>query len=199
MLCADYVKQVNELAILRERGRASGRDPEFADLTRRLGFVQRHDPPRVLLLQSSIRGLPRTRGSPRPCLRPSGLSRSSRRISLLSEGCRESAGSSCARMPSRIVSPTTGSPSTREGVPAGFKPLLVRDVWEHALVAINLRAGFLATEGGVEFPLILLAALPASLNAGIMGLKRDLVLCTDCQGRSAPLVRTHYLTATFSW
>ena len=41
-LYAGYVKQVNalgeELAELRERGRASGTDHEFAELTRRLGF-----------------------------------------------------------------------------------------------------------------------------------------------------------------
>src|SRR5260221_119698 len=41
-LYAGYVRQVNtlnaELSTLRERGRASGRDAEFAELTRRLGF-----------------------------------------------------------------------------------------------------------------------------------------------------------------
>src|SRR5260370_9574464 len=41
-LYAGYVRQVNtlnaELSALRERGRASGRDSEFAELTRRLGF-----------------------------------------------------------------------------------------------------------------------------------------------------------------
>src|SRR5215467_15656078 len=41
-LYAGYVRQVNslseELAELRKRGRASGTDHEFAELTRRLGF-----------------------------------------------------------------------------------------------------------------------------------------------------------------
>src|SRR5262245_38077935 len=41
-LYAGYVRQVNalnaELAGLREHGRASGRDAEFAELTRRMGF-----------------------------------------------------------------------------------------------------------------------------------------------------------------
>ena len=41
-LYAGYVKQVNalnaQLAVLRAEGRASGRDAEFSELTRRLGF-----------------------------------------------------------------------------------------------------------------------------------------------------------------
>ena len=41
-LYAGYVKQVNalneELAKLRGEGKASGKNPEFAELTRRLGF-----------------------------------------------------------------------------------------------------------------------------------------------------------------
>jgi len=141
-LYAGYVRQVNtlneELAALRERGRASGRDPEFAELSRRLGFE--YDG--MILHEyyfSNLRG---------------GTSLKPGASSKISQALAESFGSvEDWRNDFHAIGGMRGvgwvlmcqDPMTQrlshhwvtlhqDGVPAGFKPLLVMDVWEHAFM-----------------------------------------------------------------
>jgi superoxide dismutase, Fe-Mn family len=150
-LYGGYVKQVNalndQLAALRAQGRASGRDAEFAELTRRLGFEYNG----MILHEyyfSNLRG-----GSdPRP---PAGSS--------LAHALNEAFGSverwqtdfraiGSLRGVGWVLlcqDPATGRVTNHwvtlhhVGVPAGFKPLLVMDVWEHAFMR-----DYAATERG---------------------------------------------------
>lgn len=141
-LYAGYVRQVNalngELSALRERGRASGRDAEFAELTRRLGFEYNG----MILHEYYFSSL--TSGAP---LKPEPASRLARALA-------ESFGSvEDWRTDFQAIGGMRGvgwvllceDPMTRrltnhwvslhqDGVPAGFKPLLVMDVWEHAFM-----------------------------------------------------------------
>lgn len=141
-LYAGYVKQVNrlnaELAALRELGRASGRDLEFAELTRRLGFEYNG----MILHEyyfSNLRG----GADPRPAP-----------TSKIAQALTESFGSiEQWRSDFHAIGGMRGigwvllcqDPVTRrltnhwvtlhqDGVPASFKPLLVMDVWEHAFM-----------------------------------------------------------------
>jgi len=141
-LYAGYVRQVNilnvELSALRERGRASGRDSEFAEQTRRLGFEYNG----MILHEYYFSNL--TSGAP---LKPEPTSRLARALA-------ESFGSVEAwRTDFQAIGGIRGvgwvllceDPMThrltnhwvslhQDGVPAGFKPLLVMDVWEHAFM-----------------------------------------------------------------
>jgi Fe-Mn family superoxide dismutase len=141
-LYAGYVKQVNalneELATLRERGRASGRDPEFAELTRRLGFEYNG----MILHEYYFSNL---HGGSEP--KPAPTSR-------IAQALAQSFGSIPEwRTDFHAVGGMRGigwvllcqDPVThqltnhwvtlhQDGVPAGFKPLLVMDVWEHAFM-----------------------------------------------------------------
>jgi superoxide dismutase, Fe-Mn family len=141
-LYAGYVRQVNilnvELSALRERGRASGRDSEFAEQTRRLGFEYNG----MILHEYYFSNL--TSGAPS---KPEPTSRLARALA-------ESFGSVEAwRTDFQAIGGIRGvgwvllceDPMTRrltnhwvslhqDGVPAGFKPLLVMDVWEHAFM-----------------------------------------------------------------
>ncbi|HEY7651626.1 MAG TPA: Fe-Mn family superoxide dismutase [Methylomirabilota bacterium] len=141
-LYAGYVKQVNALnaerAALRERGRASGRDPEFAELTRRLGFEYNG----MILHEyyfSSLRAGTELRPAP---------------TSKVAQALAESFGSVEEwRTDFHAIGGMRGigwvllcqDPVThrltnhwvslhQDGVPASFKPLLVMDVWEHAFM-----------------------------------------------------------------
>jgi Fe-Mn family superoxide dismutase len=141
-LYAGYVKQVNvlnqELAELLGKGKASGKDPEFAELTRRLGFEYNG----MILHEYYFSNL--RRGSePTP---PSG--------SGLAHALGEAFGSLDAwKTDFQAMGDMRGigwvilfqDPATdrltnhwitlhQDGVPAGFKPLLVMDVWEHAFM-----------------------------------------------------------------
>ncbi len=139
-LYAGYVKQVNklneELAELRGHGKASGMNPEFAELTRRLGFEYNG----MILHEYYFENLRRA-GTPQP---PTG------------SGLGQALTSSFGGVPQwmadfQAIGEMRGvgwvilfeDPATdrltnhwitlhQEGVPAGFKPLLVMDVWEHA-------------------------------------------------------------------
>ncbi len=141
-LYAGYVKQVNmlneELATMIGHGQASGKNPEFAELTRRLGFEYNG----MILHEHYFSNL-RPAAEPDP---PSG--------SALAAALAESFGSleqwqaafhAIGEMRGvgwviLFQDPTTNWLTNHwitlhhEGVPAGFKPLLVMDVWEHAFM-----------------------------------------------------------------
>jgi len=141
-LYAGYVRQVNllneELAALRSRGRASGRDMEFAELTRRLGFEYNG----MILHEYYFSNL-RAGASPRPGA-----------TSAVAQALAEAFGSvEDWRKDFQAIGGLRGvgwvllceDPMTRRltnhwvclhqnVVPAGFKPLLVLDVWEHAFM-----------------------------------------------------------------
>ena len=141
-LYAGYVRQVNslneELTALRSRGRASGRDLEFAELTRRLGFEYNG----MILHEYYFSNL-RAGAQPRPGS-----------TSAVAQALSESFGSvEDWRKDFQAIGGLRGvgwvllceDPMTRRftnhwvslhqnGVPAGFKPLLVMDVWEHAFM-----------------------------------------------------------------
>jgi superoxide dismutase, Fe-Mn family len=141
-LYSGYVKQVNalnqELAELAGRGKASGKDPEFAELTRRLGFEYNG----MILHEYYFSNL-RPAADPKP-----GAS------SALGRALAEAFGSIDAwRADFQGMGDMRGigwvilfeDPATdrltnhwvslhQDGVPAGFKPILVMDVWEHAFM-----------------------------------------------------------------
>lgn len=141
-LYAGYVKQVNalneELAKLRGEGKASGKNPEFAELTRRLGFEYGG----MILHEYYFSNL-RSAAEPEP---KSG--------SALATAFGEFFGSVADwRADFQAIGEMRGvgwvilfeDPVTdrlsnhwvtlhQEGIPAGFKPLLVMDVWEHAFM-----------------------------------------------------------------
>jgi Fe-Mn family superoxide dismutase len=141
-LYAGYVKQVNvlneQLAELLGRGKASGKDPAFAELTRRLGFEYNG----MILHEYYFSNL-RPAGQPTP---PSG--------SGVAQALGEAFGSLDAwKTDFQAMGDMRGigwvilfqDPATdrltnhwvtlhQDGVPAGFKPLLVMDVWEHAFM-----------------------------------------------------------------
>ena len=141
-LYAGYVKQVNalneELAKLRGDGKASGKNPEFAELTRRLGFEYGG----MVLHEYYFSNL-RPAAEPQP-----------RSGSALASALGDSFGSVDQwRTDFQAIGDMRGigwvvlfeDPVTdrlsnhwitlhQEGIPAGFKPLLVMDVWEHAFM-----------------------------------------------------------------
>jgi len=141
-LYAGYVKQVNalnqELAEMLGRGQASGKSPEFAELTRRLGFEYNG-----MILHEYYFGNLRAAANPNP---PTG--------SGLTGALAESFGSvEQWQTDFQAIGEMRGvgwvilfqDPMTdrltnhwitlhQDGVPAGFKPLLVMDVWEHAFM-----------------------------------------------------------------
>jgi Fe-Mn family superoxide dismutase len=141
-LYAGYVKQVNtlneELAKMRADGKASGKNPEFAELTRRLGFE--YD---GMILHEYYFSNLRRAAEPQP---PSG--------SALAKALTDFYGSVDQwRVDFQAIGEMRGigwvilfeDPVTdrlsnhwvtlhQEGIPAGFKPLLVMDVWEHAFM-----------------------------------------------------------------
>src|SRR5215467_1087043 len=140
-LYAGYVRQVNslseELAELRKRGRASGTDHEFAELTRRLGFEYNGMILHEYYFSNLKAGAERLPASGR-----------------VAQGLAESFGSlEQWRADFHAIGGMRGigwvvlcqDPVTRRlanywislhevGIPASFKPLLVLDVWEHAFM-----------------------------------------------------------------
>jgi Fe-Mn family superoxide dismutase len=141
-LYAGYVVQVNalneELAELRERGRASGKDHEFAELTRRLGFEYNG----MILHEYYFSNL-----KPDAELKPALSSRVALELGE-SFGSVEQwrtdfhaiAGMRGIGWVLLCQDPVTGRLTNhwvtlhQVGVPASFKPLLVLDVWEHAFM-----------------------------------------------------------------
>jgi Fe-Mn family superoxide dismutase len=141
-LYSGYVKQVNvlneELAKLRGEGKASGKNPEFAELTRRLGFEYNG----MILHEYYFSNL-------RPAADPAPAAGSG-----LAQALVQSFGSvEVWKTDFHAIGEMRGvgwvilfqDPATdrltnhwitlhQDGVPAGFKPLLVMDVWEHAFM-----------------------------------------------------------------
>ena len=141
-LYAGYVKQVNalneQLADLMANGKASGKDPGFAELTRRLGFEYNG----MILHEYYFSNL-RKAGEAKP---PTG--------SGVGQALAEAFGSvDTWKADFQAMGDMRGigwvilfeDPMTdrltnhwitlhQEGIPAGFKPLLVMDVWEHAFM-----------------------------------------------------------------
>jgi Fe-Mn family superoxide dismutase len=141
-LYAGYIKQVNalntELAELRGGGKASGTHPEFAELTRRLGFEYNG----MILHEYYFANLRRA-AEPTPPAN-SGLAQAlGQAFGSLDQWVKdfhavgEMRGVGWAIL---FEDPMTDRLSNhwislhQEGVPAGFKPLLVMDVWEHAFM-----------------------------------------------------------------
>jgi Fe-Mn family superoxide dismutase len=139
-LYAGYVKQVNalnqELAQMLARGQASGKSPEFAELTRHLGFEYNG-----MILHEYYFGNLRAAAEPKP---PAGSGLTAALVASFGSADRW-------RADFRAIGQMRGvgwvilfqDPMTdrltnhwitlhQDGVPAGFKPLLVMDVWEHA-------------------------------------------------------------------
>jgi superoxide dismutase, Fe-Mn family len=135
-----YVKQVNtlneEVAELRGRGQATGKNPEFAELTRRRGFEYNG----MILHEYYFENLrPAAEAQPKAS---SALARafvqeygSVEQWMTDFQAIGEMRGIGWAIL---FQDPVTDALSNHwitlheEGVAAGFKPLLVMDVWEHA-------------------------------------------------------------------
>jgi superoxide dismutase, Fe-Mn family len=141
-LYAGYVKQVNtlnaDLAELRGQSKAAGTNPEFAELTRRLGFEYNG----MILHEYYFENL-RRGGEPQPPA-GSGLAQalsqafgSAEQWAKDFQAIGEMRGVGWAIL---FEDPMTDRLSNhwitlhQEGIPAGFKPLLVMDVWEHAFM-----------------------------------------------------------------
>jgi Fe-Mn family superoxide dismutase len=135
-----YVKQVNalneELAALRGRGQASGARPEFAELTRRLGFEYNG----MILHEYYFENLRRA-GEPRPPRHGALAQALDRDFGTLEQWMTDFQAIGEMRGIGWVIlfeDPVTDRLSNhwitlhQEGIPAGFKPLLVMDVWEHA-------------------------------------------------------------------
>jgi Fe-Mn family superoxide dismutase len=141
-LYAGYVKNVNmlnaELAELRGQGKASGRNPEFAEITRRLGFEYNG----MILHEYYFENL---KAAADPAPRPgSGLERALTgaygAIDLWRKDFQAIGEMRGIGWVVLFEDPMTDRLTNhwislhQEGVPAGFKPLLVMDVWEHAFM-----------------------------------------------------------------
>lgn len=137
-----YVKQVNTLtAQLRElagRGKPSGTDPHFAEVTRHLGFEYNG----MILHEYYFANL-RKGAEPSPA-RGSGLAqaidRSFGSMDVWKADFQAIGGMRGIGWAILFEDPVTERLTNQwitlhqDGVPAGFKPLLVMDVWEHAFM-----------------------------------------------------------------
>jgi Fe-Mn family superoxide dismutase len=141
-LYAGYVKQVNvlneQLAERLAAGKASGKDPEFAELTRRLGFEYNgmilHEyyfsnlrraadpsPPKHGVVTQALNAAFGSVDQWQADFQAMGDMRGIGWVILFQDPATD-------RMTNHWVT------LHQDGVPAGFKPLLVMDVWEHAFM-----------------------------------------------------------------
>jgi len=141
-LYAGYVKQVNalnrQLADMPNRGQASGKIPEFAELTRRLGFEYNG-----MILHEYYFGNLRPAADPKPAA-GSGLAEAlAGSFGSVEQWQSDFQAIGEMRGVGWVIlfqDPTTDRLTNhwitlhQDGVPAGFKPLLVMDVWEHAFM-----------------------------------------------------------------
>jgi len=141
-LYAGYVKQVNalneQLTGMLAKGKASGKDPEFAEMTRRLGFEYNG----MILHEyyfSNLRGAAEPRPSPRSAL-AQALTEVFGSIEQWQTDFQAMGDMRGIGWVILFEDPATQRLSNhwvtlhQDGVPAGFKPLLVMDVWEHAFM-----------------------------------------------------------------
>jgi Fe-Mn family superoxide dismutase len=141
-LYAGYVKQVNalneELAKLRGDGKASGKNPEFAELTRRLGFEYGG----IILHEYYFSNLRRA-AEPKPAASSALAAALNDAFGSVDQWRTDFQAIGDMRGIGWVVlfeDPMTDRLSNhwitlhQEGIPAGFKPLLVMDVWEHAFM-----------------------------------------------------------------
>ena len=133
-----YVEQTNELterlADMARSGQASAKDPAYAELTRRLGFEYGG----MVLHEQYFGNLaPRGRGKPSRAL-TSAIQQSfgdvdTWRADFVAIGGLRGVGWAVLfRDPASGVLSNHWITLHEQGVPAGFTPLLVMDVWEHA-------------------------------------------------------------------
>jgi superoxide dismutase, Fe-Mn family len=141
-LYAGYVKQVNQLnerlAEMIGRGEASGKSAEFAELTRRLGFEFNG----MILHEYYFSNL-RPAADPRPAA-GSGLTQAlGQSFGSIENWKADFHAIGEMRGVGWVIlfeDPATDRLTNhwitlhQDGVPAGFKPLLVMDVWEHAFM-----------------------------------------------------------------
>jgi superoxide dismutase, Fe-Mn family len=139
-LYAGYVKQVNalneDLTSMLGAGKASGTNPEFAEITRRLGFEYNG----MILHEYYFENL-RRGAEPKPS-GGSGLAQAvGQSFGSMEKWQTDFHAIGEMRGVGWVVlfeDPVTDRLSNhwitlhQEGIPAGFKPLLVMDVWEHA-------------------------------------------------------------------
>ncbi len=141
-LYAGYVTNVNtlneELAEMRGRGKPSGTSPEFAELMRRLGFEYNG----MILHEYYFSNLEQA-ADPTP---PSGsgiahaLNKAYGSVDKWKEDFQAVGGMRGIGWVILFQDPVTDRLTNhwitlhQDGVPAGFKPLLVMDVWEHAFM-----------------------------------------------------------------
>jgi Fe-Mn family superoxide dismutase len=137
-----YVKQVNTLSEkLMEhlaKGKPSGTDPYFAELTRHLGFEYNG----MILHEYYFSNLKRA-GEPSPG-KSSGLAQALNQcfgsLDTWKADFQAIGGMRGIGWAILFQDPATGLLSNQwitlhqDGIPAGFKPLLVMDVWEHAFM-----------------------------------------------------------------
>jgi len=139
-LYAGHVRQVNrlndELCSLRVRNRASGRDFEFAELTRRLGFEYGG----MILHEYYFENLaPKGKGKPSAqltkALEDTFGSFETWKADFMAVGGTRGVGWAVL-----FRDPITGRMTNQwitlheQGVPAGYSPILVMDAWEHAFL-----------------------------------------------------------------
>jgi Fe-Mn family superoxide dismutase len=137
-----YVKQVNtlseKLTELLAKGKPQGTDPYFAELTRHLGFEYNG----MILHEYYFSNLKRG-GEPSPG-KSSGLAQaigqSFGSVETWKGDFQAIGGMRGIGWAILFQDPATGHLTNQwvtlhqDGVPAGFKPLLVMDVWEHAFM-----------------------------------------------------------------
>lgn len=137
-----YVKQVNtlseKLTELLAKGKPQGTDPYFAELTRHLGFEYNG----MILHEYYFSNLKRG-GEPSPG-KTSGLAQaigqSFGSVETWKGDFQAIGGMRGIGWAILFQDPATGHLTNQwvtlhqDGVPAGFKPLLVMDVWEHAFM-----------------------------------------------------------------
>ena len=141
-LYAGYVKNVNtlneELAEMRGRGKPSGTNPEFAELMRRLGFEYNG----MILHEYYFENL-RHAADPTPPA-ASGIAQALNgswgSVEKWKEDFQAVGGMRGIGWVILFQDPATDRLTNhwvtlhQDGVPTGFKPLLVMDVWEHAFM-----------------------------------------------------------------
>jgi len=141
-LYAGYVKQVNalneELAKLRGEGKASGKNPEFAELTRRLGFE--YD---GMILHEYYFSNLRPAADPQPQAGSALATALGEFFGSVDQWRADFQAIGDMRGIGWVIlfeDPVGDRLSNhwvslhQEGILAGYKPLLVMDVWEHAFM-----------------------------------------------------------------